>query len=364
MPSQPHDASGASSQSSQSGDSFIPGLPNCEGAPPHLPTDIADELADHLACRAEELAAGGVAPSDAVARARRDFGDVNAVNRELIWINEGDRIMSQRLIVAAMAALMIGMVGLGYLQYRSAATTNAALTAMSEAVGASLRNEAEAIIRVVDEQGRPRPGQALVIKGVQASPELSNATFVRSYVSDADGVVRSGSLVRGSYLATASIPRPDDSPESWSCRSEVNFSIFQIEAPPSLHMVVPTLRTLVRRFEPPELPEGWTAAERLKLHFRESTGGPTRVRGSVEVGFLSDAQFALPAETELTAAFGVTGPKALGNQWYDRKLEEAALLGSNSATWRLIADPQWLKSMRAVAATARGAVTAPSRAEP
>ncbi len=63
---------------------------------PDVPRDVDDELADHLAEREAELRAEGLDPEAARARAREKFGDVGAVRRALVTMDESRERVRRR----------------------------------------------------------------------------------------------------------------------------------------------------------------------------------------------------------------------------------------------------------------------------
>lgn len=228
--------------------------------------EIEDELRDHLACRQAELEAAGLAPDAAAAEAERQFGNPARIARELYWLHNGDRIMTQRLMWVAVVCVILALMAALYMQNRQyqimlqhqqalaaelAAKTQAALAAVKDGMPtATLR------LRVVDEDGKPRAGRQVEIRGVQPSPQLSGATFSLFETSDADGWINSGALPLGEYVAKDIYPELNWGKHSVFAAHRV--SLFRAGEVRTTDFLVPvvTRRTLV--FQPPDIPEGYT----------------------------------------------------------------------------------------------------------
>lgn len=87
-----------------------------------LREDIADELSDHLACHAEQ---SGIKDSRvAFCEAAKAFGDPKEIARELRSIHMGGLIMFQRITIAVLAVLVIGLGCVAYLSWTSARRTD------------------------------------------------------------------------------------------------------------------------------------------------------------------------------------------------------------------------------------------------
>ncbi len=245
-----------------SADTVPPLGPPTRGAP--TPDDIADELADHLASRTEELQARGKAAETAAAQALREFGDVNQVRRRLYWVHFGDQIMSQRWLFAAMGALVLAMAGLGWHQYRTAVLATTAIQEMSARLLTSLQNEGEAIIRVQDDEGKPLPGVTLDIAAAGPSPQLGNAVYSTKQTSDAQGVVHTGRVPRGSYVASFQLPGKPPEGVLWELKATCRFDIFSIERMTDATMVIPRLHDWHVTLQMPESVDTPRDAARLQ----------------------------------------------------------------------------------------------------
>lgn len=68
--------------------------------------DIDDEIAFHLAARAKDLERGGLPPHEAEAEALRRFGDVSHIRAACWRVQNGGRIMMQRVMLALMVVLL------------------------------------------------------------------------------------------------------------------------------------------------------------------------------------------------------------------------------------------------------------------
>lgn len=118
----------------ESTDRLIRRLTAIVRGPEHLREDIADEIADHLACHAEEEVAHrrDLDPAAAEAEAVHAFGDPDAIARELRTIHLGDWIMFQRIMVAALVVIVIGIAVTAYFSWSAAHQQGQQLAKMNE----------------------------------------------------------------------------------------------------------------------------------------------------------------------------------------------------------------------------------------
>ena len=105
--------------------------------PEHLREDIADEIADHLASHLEDELShrrdvdATIAEADAV----RAFGDPDAVARELRTIHMGDWIMFQRIMVASLVVIVMGIAATAYFSWSAARQQSEQFAQMNERLG-------------------------------------------------------------------------------------------------------------------------------------------------------------------------------------------------------------------------------------
>ncbi len=72
---------------------------------------IDDELADHLAEAASELARDGAPPDDAVRLAVERFGDVRRTARRCWWIHQGDQVMRRTVLIGLAVVFVVVAAG-------------------------------------------------------------------------------------------------------------------------------------------------------------------------------------------------------------------------------------------------------------
>lgn len=227
--------------------------------------DIFDELRDHLACRRDELEAAGLPPAAAEAEALRQFGDPERVARELNWLHNGDRIMKQRLLWLAVAIIVLGLCATLFIQnrqYRAMLFEQQALArdmaAQSQAMLAAVKAgspSASARIRVVDDQGRPRPGRTITIRGRWPSPQLSGSICELESTSDADGRLDTGPIPLGAYTLMDNYA--DFRKRGIKIRATKSFNLFQAVDVPEIEFVVPALTVRRLTFQRPAFPDGF-----------------------------------------------------------------------------------------------------------
>jgi hypothetical protein len=200
--------------------------------PESLRRDIVDELADHLQCALHRelhvpapcAASGGreAAESDPATAARRRvlfrFGNPAALARRLWWEAMKERVMTQRITVAALVLLAAMSVGMFVLMWEGLATSRD-LAAEAQAANRELLAEMRALlaarpseppanaepaewnnlkVKVVwdTEDGPPAEGVSVLL-----TPASENTKGIPSTeeVSRSDGVIDFGLVLYGSY---------------------------------------------------------------------------------------------------------------------------------------------------------------------
>ena len=115
--------------------------------PPGLRDDIADELADHLACSLQRELLRGGDPSAAGARVLEQFGDPAAVARRLWFDAMKGKILAQRVLIGTclvLAAACVALVGLVWQQSIQAQRKAARESAETARFMASMTENAQA----------------------------------------------------------------------------------------------------------------------------------------------------------------------------------------------------------------------------
>ena len=191
--------------------------------------DIADEIADHLTCRAE--ASGGDDLTASQAEAVRAFGDPGQIARELRAVHLGDLIMFQRVMVAAVVVIVIGMACSAYFSWSA---TQAMSTQMIEAARESSRQITELArhltalnaqqiatqpphLRIYCYTGppdQPAAGYPLTVESVDSPISASKTSglgrsFRNTYQTDPNGWIDSGPLSLGVYKLSGRVSSTD-----------------------------------------------------------------------------------------------------------------------------------------------------------
>jgi hypothetical protein len=119
--------------------------------------DVRAELEHHLACAADELVRAGKSPEEALAEARRRFGDLEATHRACLEIQTGERTMLQRIHLGVTILLFFAVVLMTWanLRSREAATIaaeaeRAARAAAEDRLSAALAAQERAHKKPVD----------------------------------------------------------------------------------------------------------------------------------------------------------------------------------------------------------------------
>jgi hypothetical protein len=229
--------------------------------------DIACEIADHIEARRDELLAAGLPAEAAEAEARRRFGDVREVARELHRIHHGDQIMSQRLTWIALAVLLLAIGANAYWQQRTTAALNTAIAALGDKLTRGTQPPmGTARVRVVDEEGRPRAGMNVKITGANPSPVLSNSRFSRTYVSDDKGGF-DAQLLLGAYHIDL------DAAQGLGVISRVpienpGLNLFFEGEVGEVLLRAPHVRAATITLNLPDVPSGWNQPKYVDYYFR------------------------------------------------------------------------------------------------
>jgi hypothetical protein len=209
------------------------GLPNRIAAmvrgPQSLREDIADEIADHLACHEEDKPTPD--PDAAHAAAVRAFGNAEQVARELRAIHLGDLIMFQKITIAALVVIVAGMATTAYFSWQSSRQTTEQFAQMNQQLASLVELQraaqpkpltmetasppkASSDVRlrlrcVLAPDGKPAAGRNVLV--VVVVPGGSSARLV----TDQQGCVLTGPISQGSgckvYVAEKDTPiNPDD----------------------------------------------------------------------------------------------------------------------------------------------------------
>jgi len=182
--------------------------------PTSLREDIADEIADHLACRTEEEPCED--PATAQAAAIRAFGDPYRTARELRAIHLGDLIMFQRIMVAALVVIVAGMATTAYFSWSAARRSSEQAAEMNERLVSLMEQQ---LAPEPAEEEPPLPMVRLKIYcGIAPSDEPARGHTVHlthegqepvkpgTYQTDATGWVTTEPLKTGRYVLTSSPP--------------------------------------------------------------------------------------------------------------------------------------------------------------
>ncbi len=200
--------------------------------PASLRQDIADEIADHLACHTEESA-----QSDPVA-ARQEavaaFGDVETIGRELRTVHWGDWIMFQKVMVAALVLIVAGMATSTYFSYSATRTMSQQMADVTRETSRQFAEVSKHLATLSDHQLAGRPPRVKVFcytvapQTPVADYELTidsldyvgnrevdtGKTFSNTYRSDAGGWLDSGPLPLGIYQLRGRVTAPGDGPNT------------------------------------------------------------------------------------------------------------------------------------------------------
>jgi len=194
-----------------------------------LQDDIADEIADHLACRAE--ASGGDDPTASQAEAVRAFGDPDQIARELRAVHLGDLIMFQRVMVAAVVVIVIGMACSAYFSWSATQTMSTQMIKATRESSRQITELARQLTALNAQQIATRPphlriycytgppdqpaaGYPLTVESVDPGVSASKASslgrsFRNTYQTDPNGWIDSGPLSLGVYKLSGKVPATD-----------------------------------------------------------------------------------------------------------------------------------------------------------
>ena len=179
--------------------------------PASLREDIADEIADHLACHAEDHGDDRAGPDEAI----RAFGDPEQVARELRTVHLGDWIMFQRVMVAALVVVVIGMACSTYFSWSA---THALTEQMAETTRQTNQQFAELtkhLASLTQPQASNEPprleifcythpgeqpvaGYRLIVASVDNASKRGGL-FRNTYETDSNGTIHAGPLSLGTY---------------------------------------------------------------------------------------------------------------------------------------------------------------------
>ena len=207
--------------------------------------------------------------------------------------------MSQRVLWAAIVLVFVALMANLYFQFRSAAVVNQAILRLTEQMGRSQQPLAEARIKVVDEKGGPRAGMKISVTGDNPSPYLSNATYSRTFVTDATGEIRTGRIPLGTYRTAAFVSQTD--PNNMSIRiSGAGFSLFDDGKGEEVTITAPNPSRAKVRLEPPQV-AGWTIAKYFEFLSSERFGATmVEVTGSADFGAPAELPLLPSADVQIS----------------------------------------------------------------
>src|SRR3990172_4368434 len=131
----PHPAPSAPAPPSEPRDPSEPGRPRPRPALPDdesLQSDLAAEIADHLASAEADLLRKGHAPAEAAQVARARFGDIARILRQCWWIQQGDQIMIRAITIALLAVLTITVAALTFAGFQAPRSFSTRIDRVSE----------------------------------------------------------------------------------------------------------------------------------------------------------------------------------------------------------------------------------------
>ena len=266
-------------------------------ATPPSREDIRDELDDHLACGAAELAAAGLDPQQAEERARAAFGDVKAVTRQLYWLHHGRRIMAQLIVLGGLAGVCAVLALVMIIVYRQSAATAGAVANLQAAVGQTSPVDVPVRILVTTADGTPLAGREVYVwprriddppfmlpnaespkwnspRNLESRVEVTLPTGYEQLATDASGAANLGRRPGGVYTAAidlepelAALSRWTDKhilqqarrtrdegmvlPNVWSGYAQRTFDVRIGHDPVNLMLQLPALSRRMVRMVPP-----------------------------------------------------------------------------------------------------------------
>lgn len=179
-----------------------------DGSDP-VAAEIEAEIADHLASSVESLQRQGVAPGEAQAKVKQQFGDAAAIGRRCWWIKQGDTVMLRVAAVVVIVLLCVGLaittVGSWQAQSRMADQMHALgeqlkLIAESRPAGPAPPTPLEISGKVyIDSANQVVPGTEVTIC------RAADGEVVRRATTDDRGHYSSGPLASGDYTVLTSL---------------------------------------------------------------------------------------------------------------------------------------------------------------
>jgi hypothetical protein len=262
--------------------------------PGGLQQDIADEIADHLACHAEAKPAEN--PTTAESEAIRAFGDPNQIARELRQIHLGDRIMFQRIMVAALVVIVAGMAVTAYLSWSAARETGRQFAEMNRNISSLVEAQRAALPKPL-EPAPPAPPAADPVRlrvfcGFAPGDRpaagyefevLTNPGDRRTYKTDDSGYVTTEGLPLDKHVMVMGRVR---TPEGTTARGKPEWTrVIKPEKPGETQEVRITVGSMLkhqlRLAIPEELSWNREAMSQAEVVFEEREGsvwgGPTRL---------------------------------------------------------------------------------------
>jgi len=286
--------------------------------PDALRQDIADEIADHLACRVETEP--GDDATAAQTEAVRAFGDPTEIARELRTVHQGDLIMFQRLMVAALVVIVIGMALSTYFSWSA---TRAMSTQMVEVTRETNRQFGELTKQLASLTG-PRPAaqparlrihcyttppetpaadfqvlvESLNLSSAKGGP-VRGGSFSSSYRTDSSGWIDTGPLPMGVYHLSGTAVTTGPSPQAISTDWTRVVRLEQNGLTKEMRLLVgSTLEREIRLAVPPEVtwdPKAMTVG----ISFQHRSG-PRIYKTSSETWSTGPHPISLAGPTKLT----------------------------------------------------------------
>ncbi|MCE9525098.1 MAG: carboxypeptidase-like regulatory domain-containing protein [Planctomycetales bacterium] len=188
--------------------------------------EIAAEIADHLAASEAELVKKGSAHDEARTLALKKFGDIEKIQKNCYWIQNGEAIMMRWTFVSLAAVLCI-LLGLSVLSnwrtQSQLADEMGKLSAELKAMAAAQQAPPTApqppeITGVIYAGSKDKPAIAAPVTILRA-----NGSVVRATNSDEKGNYRSGPLEPGDYCVMSSLIGNPSSLKGWVAQSEPIF---------------------------------------------------------------------------------------------------------------------------------------------
>jgi hypothetical protein len=177
--------------------------------PAHLRQDIQDELADHLQAALERELRHGSDETTARERVLEQFGDPRRVARKLWWDAMREKVMSQRVQIAASVLMLVTCAGMFWMTSviagQGRAMNEAMLVRLDELTKRPLetKNPVEwnpAVVQLVTESGAPLP------KGYAVTVQSEPNDYRFNLEADAEGRADFGFLRPGNFTLSVRAP--------------------------------------------------------------------------------------------------------------------------------------------------------------